>query len=92
MMGEMAERLIHAAATAANDDYSKPGTIERSRSTSRINTMLEAADELTALRAENERLRAALGQIVGETYQDNVGDAWPTRGSDIARAALTKGE
>ena len=38
----------------------------------------EAADLITALRAENERLRAALGKI-------NVGEGWAAL---IARAAL----
>ena len=56
--------------------------------------LLAAAEVLTeerdALRAENERLRAALAEIVGPNPDGWIGQADGKRMHDMARAALAK--
>lgn len=44
-----AEALMHAAATASNDDQSKPDTDERVRHVTRLETMTGAAEYITVL-------------------------------------------
>jgi hypothetical protein len=44
------------------------------------------------LAKELSEARFSLREISRETYTDNIGDRWPTRGATIARAALTKGD
>lgn len=49
---DLVKRLEHARATASNDDYSKPGTPERTRHVERLDAMNAASDEITRLRAQ----------------------------------------
>lgn len=54
------------------------------------NRVRDEDDEIIrGLEAENERLRAALQQIIDEAESDDGLTAWD--GSEIARAALNKG-
>ena len=48
---EPLEALSHARTTAANDDMSKPGTVERKRHCQRLAAMQSATAEIVKLRA-----------------------------------------
>lgn len=48
---EPLEALAYARTTAANDDMTKPGTIERQRHCDRLAAMQAASDEIVRLRA-----------------------------------------
>lgn len=48
---EPLEALAHARTTAANDDMSNPGTVERERHCQRIAAMQSASEEIVKLRA-----------------------------------------
>jgi hypothetical protein len=54
-MTTIPERLRHAATTASNDDYSKPGTEARRRHVERVDAMLAGADEIERLETELSR-------------------------------------
>lgn len=64
---ERLERALrYAATTASNDDYTKAGTVERTRHVDRVTAMLEAADALRAfapILAEKESLRRELHSL-----------------------------
>jgi hypothetical protein len=46
-MGEIAERLTLAIATASNDDMSEPGSVARARHNARLDAMIDARDALS---------------------------------------------
>lgn len=47
--GDLARALRRSVATASNDDYTKPGTVERMRHADRLDAMTAAAEFLEGL-------------------------------------------
>lgn len=89
-MTDIVERLSKAITTHANDDFSHPRTLGRERFCQRRLAMLDAADEITRLRAKVAKLKDAHLAIIETT--EGVSGTLIQECRQISRAAYREAD